>query len=256
MNACYETFIHNVLLLLPHDHDVTSIGSYLASSINEFELANEQIIDMILDNLIPSDNDSSHINNLLEAMTIYYKELASNLVDSLGETFNNETIDTSIDISDFLISIEKKYLRFKIEKDITRCHLVNKIESFYIPNYSSELIKLLSYILEKKAYSDILCCYRSLKGIGIENIFTLVSLEEFELHWNSNSSANEREKMMFLAGYAIGYRLQKAMEDTYIRIPEKYHNIIIKFIKSNFLNGDDKKEAKKLDGAIITSEFS
>ena len=73
MNACYETFIPNVLLLLPHD--VKSIGSYLASSIHEFELANEEIIDMLLDNLISSDNDSSHIKNIMEALIIYYKEL-------------------------------------------------------------------------------------------------------------------------------------------------------------------------------------
>ena len=138
MNACYKTFIPSVLLLLPHD--VKSTGSYLASIIYEFELANEDIIDMLLDNLIPPDNDSSHIKNIMEALIIYYKELTSNLVDSLGDTFTNPTIDTSIDVSDYLISMEKRYLRFKLGK------LYLLFSTFFSPFLSERLILTINVI--------------------------------------------------------------------------------------------------------------
>ena len=68
------------------------------------------------------------------ALDIYYRSLTLNLIESLGDTFTNPIIDTSLDVSDYLILIEKKYLSFKKVKELSRCNLVKQLRSFNIPN--------------------------------------------------------------------------------------------------------------------------
>jgi hypothetical protein len=60
---------------------------------------------------------------------------------------------------------------------------------------------------------------------------------------------------MFLAGYAIAYRLDKAMRDTYIRIPDKYHVLVHAFITANFYSKVEKIEVKDIDDAIVLKQF-
>lgn len=231
-----ELFSSSVLEQIPKG--VNAIATYVCALLNDIEIVDGDMLDSLLNGLIPQDNSDKVMASLGIVIEWYYHKMIKKYIQSLDDTFDDIEIDQ--DITDYLIGIESKCTSFMKSQIKAMEELVVKFDDLHIDSYTNDIKRLLAYLIEKKCYHTLLTCYRSIKKINIDDIFKEPSFEQYEAFLKTSEALVFRNSMKFFAGFVLGYRITKAMKDSYLRIKKDYHNIIKRILNYAFYKKEDK----------------